>query len=89
MHNKAVAETNGGRIEGDYQDGLYVFKGIPYAAPPVNELRWLPPQPVPPWEGVRQAREFGPIAPQNPLLESGIEALTIEGPQDEDCLYLN
>ncbi len=86
---EAIVETRAGSIEGVFKEGLYVFKGIPYAAPPLGELRWLPPRPVQPWEGVRQAREFGAVAPQNPLLESGIEALSIEGPQDEDCLYLN
>lgn len=67
-----VVKTRSGKIEGDFLDGLYVFKGIPYAAPPVGEFRWLPPQPVSPWEGVRQAKEFGAISPQNKMPGSEI-----------------
>jgi para-nitrobenzyl esterase len=91
INNKqAVVETNAGKIEGDYRDGLYVFKGVPYAAPPVKELRWLPTQPVKPWEGVRRAKAFGAIAPQNQLPGGDvIEALLIDEVQDEDCLFLN
>ena len=91
INNKqAVVETNAGKIEGDYRDGLYVFKGVPYAAPPVKELRWLPTQPVKPWEGVRRAKAFGAIAPQNQLPGGDvIEALRIDEVQDEDCLFLN
>ncbi len=61
-------------------DGLVVaFRGIPYAAPPVGELRWKPPQPVTPWTGVRFARAFGPSCPQPDQV----------GRTSEDCLYLN
>lgn len=50
-----------GEIEGTkHQDGLRVFKGIPFAAPPVGEFRWKAPQPVQPWDGVRNATKFGP-----------------------------
>jgi para-nitrobenzyl esterase len=86
---ETVVKISGGKIEGGHEDGLFIFRGVPYAAPPLGELRWLPPQPVKPWEGVRQAKTVGAMAPQNPLLETGIDALKIEGPQDEDCLSLN
>ncbi|MBM4037291.1 MAG: carboxylesterase family protein [Planctomycetes bacterium] len=63
---------------------VHVYKGIPFAAPPVGGLRWKPPQPVKPWEGVRACTEFGPWCPQpKPLM--GREM----GTQSEDCLYLN
>lgn len=84
---EALVNTKSGKLEGVYEDGLYVFKGVPYAAPPVGDLRWLPPQPVNPWDGVRPAQEFGPIAPQNPLIGAIIEQ--VPQPQDEDCLFLN
>ena len=75
---------------GTYQDGLYVFKGIPYAAPPVGSLRWMPPQPVEPWSGIRSTEEFGPISPQNLLRIAAIpRQTTVEEPQSEDCLFLN
>jgi para-nitrobenzyl esterase len=86
-NKEAVVTTTAGKIEGSYEDGLYVFKGVPYAAPPVGELRWLPPQPVKLWDGVRPAREYGAIAPQNPMVGAVIEQ--IEQTQDEDCLFLN
>jgi len=87
---RAVVETKGGKVRGSYQEGLYVFKGIPYAAPPVGEQRWLPPQPVKPWEGVRQAQTFEATSPQNwsPLNEL-IPDFGIAEPRSEDCLYLN
>ena len=88
-HGETVVETKNGKIEGDFRDGVYVFKGIPYAVPPLEDLRWLPPQPVLPWDGVRRAKDFGPNAPQNLLPGEPIESLRMEGPQDEDCLYLN
>ena len=46
--------------------GVVVYKGIPFAAPPVGELRWKPPQAVAPWEGVRDGGVFGPACPQTP-----------------------
>ena len=84
---EAIVNTKSGKIEGAYEDGLYVFRGIPYAAPPVDELRWMPPQPVRTWDGVRPVKQFGPIAPQNPMEGSIIQHE--EQPQNEDCLYLN
>ncbi len=85
-----VINTRLGALEGIYEDKQCVFKGIPYASPPVGDLRWLPPQPPKPWRGVRQAKEFGAIAPQNQLPGAEIMSnLIIDEPQSEDCLFLN
>ena len=84
-----IVETNSGKLQGIHEDNLYVFKGIPYATPPVGSLRWLPPQPVKPWSGIRSADKFGPIAPQPPSeFSAPREPLPVE-PQSEDCLFLN
>ncbi|MGP1683658.1 MAG: carboxylesterase/lipase family protein, partial [Giesbergeria sp.] len=81
-------QTRDGTVEGLVSaDGrTRVFKGIPYAAPPVGALRWQPPQPVEPWIGVRPARDFAPRAMQVPLWPDMI--FHDAGPS-EDCLYLN
>jgi len=75
-------KVEGGTIEG-YTDGqITIFKGIPFAAPPVGELRWKAPQPVIPWDNVRKTVDFGPSCPQ----------MTWPGQKgnfSEDCLYLN
>jgi para-nitrobenzyl esterase len=52
--------TKQGRLEGALEDGIRIFRGIPYAAPPVGALRWAPPQPAVAWRGVRDATKFGP-----------------------------
>lgn len=69
---------------------MLVFKGIPYAAPPVGPLRWRPPQPVKPWEGVRKAGQFGSRCMQ-PLPPAGGNRSTFAAlpAMSEDCLYLN
>ncbi|MHB8105544.1 MAG: carboxylesterase family protein, partial [Dehalococcoidales bacterium] len=46
---QAIVNTKSGKLEGYIENGLYVFKGVPYAAPPVGALRWMPPQAVKPW----------------------------------------
>src|SRR5215467_11315024 len=66
--------------------GLRVFKGIPYAAPPVGELRWKPPQPAQAWDGVRAATEWGARCMQSNRL-GDMDPLNKR--MDEDCLYLN
>jgi para-nitrobenzyl esterase len=74
-----------GQIEGSQKAKTRVFKGIPYAAPPVGPLRWRPPQPVPSWHGVRQAVSPSPACPQ-------LERYPPDAPQEptsEDCLTLN
>lgn len=73
--------TESGLVSGAGKE-IVSFKGIPFAAAPVEDLRWRPPHPRPPWEGVRQATAFGPACPQDATL---IEV----GPQAEDCLVLN
>jgi para-nitrobenzyl esterase len=65
-----------------------VYRGIPYAAPPVGELRWKPPQPAASWPGVRDAKQFSSACWQNPYPSSSIYAAKLP-PLSEDCLYLN
>jgi para-nitrobenzyl esterase len=83
-----VVRIDSGRIRGAAladPAGVRVFRGIPYAAPPVGELRWRPPRAVRPWQGVRDCTEFAPICPQpkKKILRE------ITGPRSEDCLSLN
>ena len=86
---KPVAATRDGKLEGLIENGLYVFKGVPYAAPPIGQLRWLAPQPVQSWTGLRPAKVFGPIARQMKM-EMRLNGPPMEDePQDEDCLFLN
>lgn len=87
--NNVIAETKCGKLEGTREEGLFVFKGIPYAAPPTGAFRWLPPRPVTPWQGVRPALESGPSAPQNKAAMSFMAGFDLDTPQSEDCLYLN
>jgi para-nitrobenzyl esterase len=74
-----------GILEGTYFDehGGAAFLGVPYAAPPVGELRWKPPEPLKKWDGTREAKQYGPAAPQFPA-----GWLPYIG-WSEDCLYLN
>jgi para-nitrobenzyl esterase len=88
-NTEAIVSIRSGKIEGILEDEVFAFKGVPYAAPPVGNFRWLPPQPVTPWEGVRPARDYGAISPQNELPGGEIIPGKIEEPQDEDCLFLN
>lgn len=79
-------KTVAGVVEGIDESGVKVFKGIPFAAPPVGELRWKAPQPVMPWTGVRKAQEYGPNPMQQPLFGDMNFGTDINS---EDCLYLN
>ncbi len=71
---------------GPQKTGVRVFRGIPFAAPPVGDLRWKAPQPVASWEGVRPASDFGPRCMQLPIF--GDMSFRASG-TSEDCLYLN
>ncbi|MEO2169277.1 MAG: carboxylesterase/lipase family protein [bacterium] len=77
-------EIDSGLLLGVREDDVRVFKGIPYAAAPVGELRWKGPQAPEPWSGLRDATEFGLICPQDDPL-----GMMRGAPQSEDCLFLN
>lgn len=79
---EARVEIDTGELAGTSQGGVTSFKGIPYATPPIGQLRWRPPQPVAPWARVRSARRYAPVAPQP---GAGGPAMVAS----EDCLYLN
>jgi carboxylesterase type B len=84
-----VVKTRAGEVRGSITDGVYVFKGVPYAAQPFGAKRLRPPQPVVPWSGVRDALDFGPNPPQPPLpphVSALLPVVTIPG---EDCLNLD
>ncbi|WP_257461684.1 carboxylesterase/lipase family protein [Archangium lipolyticum] len=78
--------VSGGLLQGAVRDGVLSFKGIPFAAPPVGDLRWRPPQPVQQWSGVRQATAFGHDCMQVPFAG---DAAPLGTPPAEDCLTLN
>ena len=84
-------KTDGGIVEGmnAASPGVRVFRGIPFAAPPVGELRWRAPEPVRPWKGVVKASEFGPRCMQAPVFSDMIFRDRADKPMSEDCLYLN
>ena len=75
-----------GMLEGSVESGVSSFKGIPYAAPPVGDLPWRPPQPVTPWAGVRSATAYGSDCAQLPFPG---DAAPLGTPPAEDCLVLN
>ena len=86
-----VVTIDSGQLQGVVDDGVVSFKGIPFAAPPLGDLRWRPPQPVSKWTGVRHASEFGADCMQGrfgppPSPTGGAPAPPAPS---EDCLYLN
>ena len=98
----AVVKVDTGELQGVVDDGVVSYKGIPFAAPPVGDLRWRPPQPAARWTGVRQAAEYGancmqgrfggppPGAAARPGAPPGRPACRARAPApSEDCLFLN
>ena len=89
----AVVSVEGGKLAGapsPLGDEVMVYRGVPFAAPPVGDLRWRPPQPAPGWDGVRDATEAGPACMQRAIpgeagrfYDPGVDRMS------EDCLYLN
>ena len=90
-----VLSVEGGKLIGikTQTEGVYAYRGIPYAAAPVGELRWKAPQPVKPWEGVKVADTFGNAAYQEKHMPGEFYAKEFfydgDAPFSEDCLYLN
>jgi para-nitrobenzyl esterase len=87
---EARISIDSGLLQGAVEDGIAVFRGIPYAAPPIGKLRWRPPQRAPAWGGVRAATEFGHACPQKlgvypEWADRHFKAVGL----DEDCLTLN
>lgn len=84
--SETIVETALGALRGRAEGGLRIFLGVPFAEPPVGPLRWRPPRPLEPWEGVRDAVAFGPRAMQLPVFGD----MNFRSPgMDEDCLFLN
>jgi para-nitrobenzyl esterase len=76
-------KVEGGLVQGVVEEGLTIYRGIPYAAPPVGDLRWRAPQPAPKWTGVRAASEYGRACMQTNAAISNLPA------PSEDCLFVN
>ncbi len=81
-------QTVSGKVAGVRDDGMEIFRGVPFARPPLGELRFRAPVPPEHWEGVRDASEFGGSAPQGTIELDVLPGMDV-GPQSEDCLYLN
>ncbi|MEO4055128.1 carboxylesterase/lipase family protein [Solibacillus sp. CAU 1738] len=83
-----IVRTRYGKVAGKREGKVSVWKGIPYAAPPINHLRFCPPMQLESWDGVREAKSFGPAAMQS---EREIMKFMGDAPTNisEDCLYLN
>ncbi|MDW6094524.1 carboxylesterase family protein [Vibrio rhizosphaerae] len=85
-HNNTMVEINDGLMQGVQHDSVISYKGIPYAQPPVGDLRWRAPQPVNAWDGVLQATDYGSDCMQEPFPG---DAAPLSGKLSEDCLFLN
>jgi para-nitrobenzyl esterase len=85
--SNAPVRTQAGLVQGTVVNGVRVYKGIPFAAPPLGDLRWAPPQPPKPWKGVLHTDKYADACMQVPIVEPalGLDAVT----PSENCLYLN
>jgi para-nitrobenzyl esterase len=84
-----VVQVDSGQLQGVVDDGVVSYKGIPFAAPPVGDLRWRPPQPAARWTGVRQATEYGADCMQGRFGPPRAHGAPPERAPSEDCLFLN
>ncbi|MCS6622553.1 carboxylesterase family protein [Roseibacterium beibuensis] len=84
-----VVEAPAGALRGETADGVIVFRGIPYAAPPVGWRRWRPPAEAPRWRGTRDATRFGAACHQPTARGTSIYAAAEAPTMSEDCLFLN
>ena len=90
-----LVQTKYGSLQGVRENGHWVFKGVPYAKPPVGALRWKAPEPPQPWEGVLTADRFRARCPQTARQPGSFydrefgDPATSAVPLSEDCLYLN
>ena len=84
----AVVNSSAGKLQGAVDGKLHVFKGIPYALPPIGEMRWKPPLPMKKWKGVRDATQFGAACIQPKGKPDSIYFWNLPK-TSEDCLYLN
>jgi len=90
----AIVDTNSGKVRGYTHNGIYTFKGIPYAASTSGEMRFMPPGKVTPWTGVRSSLQYGFVSPQGGSMgpagdEIAFLASWDHGVQGEDCLRVN
>ncbi len=83
--SESEVDVESGQLRGALIDDVFAFKGIPFAAPPVGELRWKPPQPAAPWDGIRSADAYGPTCAQRDASSLWFDL----GEISEDCLMLN
>ncbi|WP_456294800.1 carboxylesterase family protein [Vibrio sp. AK197] len=81
-----ITETESGQVQGITQEGINIYRGIPFAEPPIGSLRWHAPQPKMPWPGIYQATEFSHDCMQKPFPS---DAAPLGTEPDEDCLGLN
>src|SRR5205807_3052640 len=84
-----VVTTRQGKLRGEVRDGVAVFKGIPYAAPPFGANRFQLPQPPMTWDGIRDAIEYGLVPPQPPYTPPFVQLLDDQGRPGQDSLNLN
>ena len=84
-----IVSTRYGQVQGVKENGYVVYKGIPFAAPPVGELRFKPPVNPAGWDGVRVCDTYGPIEPRPVNSIGGVVGGGSDTPCSEDCLYLN
>jgi para-nitrobenzyl esterase len=80
---ECIVQTDAGYIKGLIENGIQKYRGIPYAAPPVGDLRWRPPEEVEPWDGVLDATHYGAVCPQEPSMMVPLSDM------NESCLFLN
>ena len=89
-----IAQTTGGKLRGRTENKIHVFRGVPYGADASGKNRFLPPRTPAPWQGTRDALEWGHVAPQapgNPAVDytRAVQWATLPGGMGEDCLVLN